>query len=191
MEKFRIQLKSGFSLLELLIVMGVTAILMGLGVYGLLSFQYYTEVQSVYSDISSLLSTTRNKAQNGSISNAKLQSTNSIIDSVPDFYGVLFSSTIFPDGEYGQVYCDRSTSDAVVCAVEDQELSFSVRGSISVETTNCIGVLYETLTADIYRIFNVNSIDSQGECTVDIDHNNSGASRVITISATNNVLEIN
>jgi prepilin-type N-terminal cleavage/methylation domain-containing protein len=56
--------KPAFTLLELLIVMGVSAFLMGLGAFGLMSFQAEVDLQNAYSNIISDLKFLQNKARN-------------------------------------------------------------------------------------------------------------------------------
>lgn len=177
--------KTAFSLLELLIVIAVIAIILSLGTYALISFRNYTQVHGAYTEFASLLNTARNKAHNASYSASKLEQTGSIAESIPDYYGVY----IYSDTSYGLVYCDDSLSGRVNCLEESELPRQTLPQNLSLRADTCEGIIYKKLTGDILKIYNLNQVDTLGECKITFKYTQTTDQREILVNLTQNVSE--
>ncbi len=169
----------GATLLELIIVMGILAAIMGLGVYGLIKFQGTVELQSVYSEFVANLKTLQNKAKNSI-------NTSSTNDKAPFIYAI-----IFDQNTYTFYSCDKATSSTLLC-VEDSsipEVDTSSKG-VLISNPGCNGMGFSRLTGDIVSINITNfTFNSVGQCNYTLLHNNSQLSNSITVNLTNNSID--
>lgn len=179
--------KPAFTLLELLVVMGVIAMMTGMGIYGLTRFQANTQVQTVTTDTLTLLRTVQNNAKN-SISFATTPTANDICSSnnncVADYYAVTFSSS-----DYQVFACQKSGSN-ITCPSQNNLNIQSVTYpdiTFSYEGTGCNYIAFQRLSGDI--------IDVQGNplwtessnslCSIKIS-NSYGDYRILEVNLTNN-----
>ncbi len=176
--------KQAFTLLEIIIMLGIAAVVMGMGTYSLITFRNYTQVQNVYTDIVSVLRQEQNKAKNSITSEQKAIDTGSIIDSIPDYYAVFFESN-----NYSIYYCEE-ISDRVNCFVENQNLKKTKFSGVSVNI-NCgvAGIAFEKLTGDIVGIQSNGSFVQTGVCSITITRPGASSTKSLRIDLVENSID--
>lgn len=182
--------KRGFTLLELLVIMGIIAAITGMGIYGLSRFQANTQVQTAANDTITLLRTVQNDARN-SVSFVDDSSLDPSICSsngncVPDYYGVNFDSQGY------HVYGCLQSGSNIVCPSQNEieidgvsfpGITFSYIG------TACGYISFERLTGDIKDV-NGNplwTVSSNSICTIRIS-NTFGDNKSIEVNLLTNAI---
>lgn len=181
------KLKS-FTLLELLVVMGIIAVLGGLGVTGLTRFQANTQVQTAFNDVFSILKTLQNSAENSiAFTNASAVTPkycSSLGPCVPDYYGIKFTTNTYT------VYGCLISGNNIICSNQNMiQLGGLNLSSVvySFSGSQCDYILFQRLTGDIIDVSGdpTWSITANSICTLRIS-NSFGDSRVIEINLTSN-----
>jgi prepilin-type N-terminal cleavage/methylation domain-containing protein len=185
MTKFR-----AFSLVELLVVMGIIAMVSGLGIYGLIRFQANTRLQTKLGDINSVLSTIQNNSRNSTAfeNNGNVDDRlclNHINKCVADYIAINFSSS-----DYEVFACQRS-GEIISCPNNNKLESFrSVVVpdiSISYRGNSCEYIAFERLTVDIIDVTG-NPVwqESEHESCEIVISNEFGDQRIIVIDLQTN-----
>ena len=182
-------MKRAFSLLEILVVLAITAVVMALGTYSLLSFRNFTQVQNGYTNLVSLLKQQQNKAKNSISSEAKRDQSGSILDSIPDFYALSFT-----ENKYSLYYCDKVGNDRVNCFIENSQ-SIDQREFNSIEIQlecegGLLGLAFEKLSGDIIGFDESGNFTSLGVCDITIGHVQFGSQRTIQVNLTENNIKV-
>ena len=180
-----------FTIIELLVVMGIIAVMSGLSIYGLVRFQASTQVETVFNDVYSLFNTIENNARNSvSFKNASALTpniciTNDPTNCVPDYLGIKF------DQDSYKVYaCLKSGVNNIVCSPENEiEVQKATINGVSFDyrDTQCDYIVYERLSADMIDVEgSPNWLAKATEnCTLVIS-DSYGDSRAIQINLVNN-----
>lgn len=183
----KIKLKA-FTLLELLIVMGIIALMSGLGIYGLVRFQANARLESSFNDVLTAIKSVQNMSKNStafnnqSAINPTICSSNGIC--VPDYYSISFSSS-----GYRVIGCLVSSSN-IICPNENtiEERMVTV-GGVNIEYTGqqCEYIAFQRLTSDIKDIVGSPTWSESGNSLCNIRlFNDYGDQRIIEIDILSN-----
>ncbi len=185
---------SGFTLVELLVVMLIIAVLFGLGLGGLVSLRYSSELDLAYSEFVSMLQTLQNEARNSSVSKALLAAGASVDQGGVDGYAILFQT-----GNYSTRYCFETLlvgNPGFDCSgVEIASAKSAAAGNVRVtplDSAACSAIVFERVSGDIYGLPSpVSAFVDAGTCLIELHHNVSGVTRQIAVDlTTNNFREI-
>lgn len=174
--------QKAFTLIEILMVMGVIALIGAIGVYGLTRFRANIEVQTAFNDIFSLLKTLQNNARNSvSVNIGGNQFT-------PDYYSVKFENNNYT------VYACNKSGPNIICPTNNALDTYRGIGIQNVTITypaqQCEFIAFERLSGDIVDVRGGPNWDISGNtmCTILI-LNSVGDSRRIIVNLVNNTLE--
>lgn len=188
-------MKKGFTLIEALIVMGIIAALIGFGVVGVTRFSDYLELQNGFSDISTFIRTTQNKARN-SIS---YENSMGFFTPPPDYYAIYFE-----EENFSLLACNENLSGLFNC----EELEKNVKSDVFNEVKFSFGADCEANRLFGFRRSNIDIvsfdgiinegtgytvnnavINSKGICTITVNHENDVGTRKIILNLTENSFE--
>ncbi len=182
---------SGFSLLELIVVLAILAVMGSLSVLGLLRFRQTAILKQASREFFSNIETARNKARNNTLSTSKDSSSN-VFNSKVDAYAIVLEGS-----NYSLYYCDKTSSIGAgtqdyTCDVETADLKAQtfVDVAIAVDEESayeCSGILFETVSGDM-RLFNdIESVATvNNECTISVNFSNTNLKELIKFDAVNN-----
>ncbi len=172
-------MKKGFTLLEVLIAMGIMAVLLGTSTYALIQVKATIELQNSFSDIISAFQTTQNRARN-SVTKPGATVT------VPDYVTVSFLPTT-----YKFQTCVKGTS-RITCTDDTASTKATEILNVTLQPSNgCTTIGFARLTSDIVSVDSNGITNSIGVCTITIVHNTTGNSRVISIDLSSNNISTN
>lgn len=184
---------TAFTLIELIVAMGIAAVLTGLGVAGLNLFRQTIQFQQANLDFVSALRTVQNMARNSVSSQRLISQGTSLPQAKVDGYAIFFTTS-----NYSIRYCIRqggAGNTQMNCSgVEQDNLKPREYADVQIFPANtnvCQGVFFERLTGDIRGMSQPisNPLDT-GSCTILIDHiNNASLSRQLNIDITNNNID--
>lgn len=174
-----------FTLVELLVVMGIIAVLAGLGIVGMLTFQRVVEVDGATQEFIGNLKTYQNMAINSASSRVYSSGSGQLAGRV-DGYAVQFG-----DGGYELRYCldaDDVNGNFDCQGVEIAEPKSSQYSQVNFATTSdCSLILFERLSGLVYAMnSDFAAPDSTGICEVQITHSAVGVPRTVEINLTEN-----
>jgi hypothetical protein len=187
MEKY----KPAFSLLEIMVVMGISTALMAGGVLTLIRFQDSTEFNKIYSNTLSLFVTAQNKSKNGVLSEAKKQTSGgSEADSIPSYYSVIVDLN---SKKLALHYCDISVGNVLVCSKELGIEDIILPSEINITANGCAGVGFKTLASnsDLILINSDGTFLTTGTCDFTLTHTGLNNSETLTFNADINVWQNN
>lgn len=177
--------KKAFTLVEMILAMGIIAFLIGMGSVALIRFRSVAKVERVHSDLISTLRTTQNSAENSKASFAKKDLFNlTISESLPDYYMVYFENN-----NYSIYFCDKSGSGAN-CFPETQNLKSANLSGVDITVTGCQGVAFERLTGNIVSIDSTGAVSETGSCTIRIKATSLSSTRTIEVDFISNNIKI-
>jgi type II secretory pathway pseudopilin PulG len=168
-------IKKGFTLVEALVAMGITAALLGLGTVGIMSFRATVELQNANSDTFSFIRTLQNRARNS------VSFTLNGEQVIPDYYGFTVSGS-----DLLAQYCQESGS-TVTCAPLPQQLNQNISEKISLDF-DCEGILFSTLNENIFELSN-NTLVDDSQCQLRIIHTSNSNSRNINFDLAKNTVD--
>lgn len=165
--------KKGFTMIELIVVMAIIAVLIGLGVEGLIRFKSLVEIQESGRQTISLMTLMKNSAKND------VRNPNGNIN----FRGY---KLVFNPSNARFVYGCESTSilsnTSWTCTYDERlanvllpnELPLKTESTLVGSVPQCISVYFESLTGDILiETVSTNSQPIQGKCFISfVDANN-------------------
>ena len=171
---FKLRLKkknNGFTLLELLVVIGITVTAGALGIYGLITFRETAILKQAGNELFTNVESIRNKARNSVLSIAK-SINNDPLEAKVDAFAI-----VFEDGNYSSMYCDRSDSTSIdyTCAYEKQNLKSEIFTTVDIglfeeSGYQCAGVLFEGVTGDLSLFANKDSVTTEiGVCIIAVE----------------------
>ncbi len=178
----------GFTLLELMVVMGIAAALLALGTVGLISFRNTVQLDQVRSDFISQLRTAQNLAKN-SVASAALGGD--LFESKVDGYAIFLNGN-----NYSLQYClKQEGSTNYDCSnAERTDLNPQPGTSIVISTSDankCLGFMFERLSGKMYSMSGyVTRPDSTGSCVVSFTHNISNNRREVSLDFDNSFINI-
>jgi len=175
------------SLLELIIVMSITATLMGIGIVALIQYRASVQLETAYTDTVSAIKLLQNKANNSS------SVTSGSTRIAPDIYALNFDNNVLTPyycvisgGAGTLVHCDLYPSSTIT--------SFQQVYNVNV-TSNCAGAGFTRLSGDVVSInenaFRSNAgFNSTGACTLTLTQQDTFDTRVITFDLTLNKVDL-
>lgn len=176
-------MKKAFTLLQLIVVMGISAGLLGAGIYGLTSYQRYLQLQSGYNDLVSIIKTQQNRAVNS-------VSLTALGGQAPYIYALRIDN-----GNYTLYYC-QNVAGSIVCTLDASlgQLSQLASNDLQV-TSNCSGVGFLKLSTDVVSLSanaftGSGSVGNTGTCTFTIEHKVTLQSKQITFNLEENNLSL-
>ena len=188
----KVKLKA-FTLLELLIVMGIIALMSGLGIYGLVRFQANARLESSFNDVLTSLKSVQNMSKNSTAFNNQSAINPTICSSngvcVPDYYGIRFNST-----GYSIIGCLVSTTN-IICPDENViEERLVTIGGVSIEFSGqqCEYLVFQRLTSDIKDVIGSPTWSESGNSLCNLRlFNDYGDQRIIEINIlTNSISDV-
>lgn len=178
--------KKAFSLIELIVVFGVLAVIMGLGISGLISFRNNLDLNSFYTDIQLAIKTAQNNARNS----RDINDTSARQDAESAEY-YLLQFTIVTSGskrnrttnyDYFLSYLKDLNNGSLITEMPNQSISnltsnyisfaFSENSS-SLSATDCYNIGFKRLTGDIVFLRPGKKSTAEintGTCTITITH---------------------
>lgn len=176
--KFEIKVskvKKAFSILELLIVMGVISSIAMLGIFGLLNVQYSIELNNYYAQLNVFQTTIKNYAVNSFATNAS-GSKNSA-----DYYAFQYS-----ENKFQNLFCDKVGTSTIECnTIGTLELVTPSFIELTFNPISCTFFAYEKFSSRVLAIEN-NGLIFSGQCTIIVKHRNLAQSKSITFDFENN-----
>lgn len=178
----------GFTLLELMVVMGIMAALLALGTAGLVSFRNTVELDQVRSDFVSQLRTAQNLAKN-SVTSGVLGGDP--FTSKVDAYAIYLS-----ENDYSLQYClKQSGSTNYDCSnAEKADLNPQASSTVDIYTNDpgkCVGVMFERLSGKMYSMNGyITTPNSTGSCVITFRHSVSGITREVTLDFDNSFINM-
>lgn len=169
-------MKKALTLLELVVVMGVIAVISAMSVFGLIRFRSVIELNNGYTDIVSLLKTTQNAARNVT-SDGNPNSTN-----VPDLYSLKFENDKFSKTNcelFGERYTCISTETQTTIA---PAINF-------VTDVNCTFIGFTPLTGEIVSLNSSGNVTDMQECNINIIHSVSGDVKELKVDLLSNTIQ--
>lgn len=152
------EIKKGFTLLEALVIFGIIAVLMSLGIFGVLSFRATLELQNSSSDVVSFIRSLQNRSRN--VQSINLNG-NQI---VPDFYTFTIG-----ENNISVNICDNVSNFDLECesftGISTPEIIDSVTLS-----SNCTEIGFATRNEDIVSLVESSADDSVEVCDITIIH---------------------
>lgn len=187
--------KKAFTVVELMVVMAIIALLSGLGIQALITFQQTVQFQQAQADIITIFNNIRNQARNSVASKGEVIDGSTLPNAVVDGYAIFFD-----DNTYSLRSCTitrRATSELEGSCnkVEDQDakpISVNEVNIYPLDPSVCKGILIERLSVDFYAMEDITStLQNPAECVFRIEHSrNSELVRDIKIDLINNTSEI-
>ncbi|MCA9381299.1 type II secretion system protein [Candidatus Dojkabacteria bacterium] len=182
--------KEAFTLIEMLVAMSIMVIILSFGTVGVVRFRDYIELQNGYSDISTYLRTTQNKARN-----AIAYTTNGGVPVAPDYYGVYVANDNF------SLYaCNETIPNQVDCTEEESDIKATSFTSVGIELSGCPGdmIAFAKSSVEIIAIngtpnlgqVNSGTVVTNGTCDLLVSHANSSSTRTISINLTQNSIDV-
>lgn len=164
-----------FSILELLIVIGVVSSIVMLGVYGLLNVQYSIELNNYYAQLDVFQASIKNYAVNSfatDISSSKIPA---------DFYAFQYN-----ENKFQNLFCDKTGISTIECNTTGTlQLITPSFIELTFNPSSCTIFAYEKFSSRIFTIENQNLISS-GQCTISVKHKNLAQIKTITFDFENN-----
>lgn len=172
-----------FTLLELIVVMGIIVLSLGLTVIGITRFRYSIELQNGYSDIFSYIQNVENRSRNSVSSEALYNSTGSYNESVPDYYVLHFQ-----DDNFSLQACNLNGS-RLICLSEEENVKAERFSSVTIAST-CEYVGVHKRDADIVRVDSQSFETSDtGICTVVVGHKSISRTYTIILDLVSNSID--
>lgn len=164
-----------FTLIELMLMLGVIALTLALSIIGLTRFRASIELNTTYTNVVSFISEIKNKS-----TNAFGTTTGGVLNPV-DLFAVSFNS-----GAVSALDCDGNFDFTSYSCVASTGQSVNT-GSVAVSITGCDNRIgFKRLTGDLVAL-NVNgAIQSSGVCTVQLQHSFTNELKTITIDLVKN-----
>lgn len=177
--------KKAFTLLEIMVVLGVIAFLFGLGTIALIRFRNYTQLTTSYNELVSSLKSLQNKAKNSVASSAI---SSDIPNAVPDLY------TLRVENNSYDFFDCMILSDRLNCSTLSQQESVIMPSGVQLQIEGCIGIAFERLTGNIDLVQTNGALftaDPTGSCTIRLTQTSLGDLRSIVVNADNDTLQLN
>ncbi len=172
-------MSKSFTLIELMVVMGIIAALLALGTLGLTNFRNTAELRNAYSDIVSIIQETQNKARNS----VSIGSTGSDgLPIVPDYYVIDIQAN-----NYTLQSCNTTGGTNLVCnnlAGRTKPSQFSL---ISY-TGTCDKIGFKRSSSDVVALNSSNAVINSGICTIEVRHSVISNILVIRVNMQDNTI---
>lgn len=155
----------GLTLIELLVVMSIIAVLITLGVAGLINFRQTVELQLAQDEVQSVVKSTRTLAENNVLP----------ISSGGFDPNLLYAYSIdFNDDDIVRSICSRSNTGSWSCGASSRSIKSAQLSNIEFEinaSKGCVQIIFENLTGDIKVQTPTSGITFlDEECQLDIKH---------------------
>jgi type II secretory pathway pseudopilin PulG len=170
----------GFTLIELMLIMGVIAVTLALSILGLTRFRSGIELNTAHTNIISYISEIKNKSTNayGTTNNGVLQST-------VDFFGVSFVGN-----DVTALNCDGNFDFSTYSCSNATEQPPIDLGSVTMTITTCgnrIG--FKRLTSDLVSLNTSGGLIVTGTCSLQLRHSFTNETKTITIDLVKNTFK--
>jgi prepilin-type N-terminal cleavage/methylation domain-containing protein len=172
---------NAFTLLEIIVVMGIITIAMALGVMGMVSFQRSAQVHQASSELLAIIKETRNMSQN----NVLNTNIDLIISNETRFaYRLEFTGDnqilrkLFQYNNLAQKWQDIEN-------IEDENLKSNIFADIVYYAENCNTIYFENLTG---RIYTANS--DVNICEITVKHKSQTKGHKIVINFNDNSVKL-
>lgn len=187
---------SAFTLVEIIIAMGIGAMILAAGIGGFQTFRQTIQFQQGYLAVVSQLQTTQNMARN-SVASRVVQSQRATdpIGAQVDGYALFFNPT-----NYNLNYCLYPTPnqtgpiDCSTIEVSNLKLAEYADVTVTASTGTCYGIFFARMTGNISAMNGLNATpnDTAADCLIQVRHSqNAALVRVIGINVrANNIYEI-
>lgn len=177
--------KSAFTLLEMMVVLGVIAFLTGLGTIALIRFRNYTQLTTSFNELVTAVKVIQNNAKNSVASSAL---SNDIPNAVPDYY------TIRVENNSYDFFDCINQSNRIECSSSSTQQDINIPTGVQVQAEGCAGIAYERLTGNLVLVQTNGAIYTtqlNGSCTIRLTSTSLGDVRTIVFNADNDTLELN
>jgi len=173
----------GFTLIEIVIVLGIITMITGLSILGIVRYKAAVELNSAYTDLISSIKSQRNKANNSVSYNPD---PNSPSFDTPSFYAIRFINNNY-DLYVCQLFAPKSKSLTCLDELNAQPATFAT--GITLES-NCPGIGFQSITTDLVKI-DSNAFTSRGIfeskpnpaiCSLTLKHNQTDSTKIININ---------
>lgn len=150
---------SAFTIVELMVVIGVVAVMTSLGIGGMIAFRQTVQLQEATSGFISTLRSVQNMARTSSLSQYVVKTGCTVSSPIcrrPDGYAIYFDSV----DNYSINYCvdvSFAGADRITCGVEELSVKPAEFNGIQVypigsNASDCLGIVFERLTGNITAI---------------------------------------
>ncbi|GAB4284864.1 MAG: hypothetical protein Kow0081_2290 [Candidatus Dojkabacteria bacterium] len=183
-------MKKAFTILELVVVLGVISVIIALGSYGIIIFRDSIRIDNAYNDLLSYIQNVQNLAINSSVYPFNAGSFDSSVDeppTPPEYYAILFG-----ENDFNLFSCSSGASGSLNCnRIELNDLE-EYNAKIS---AGCSAVVFRTSTIDIAdaNVIDQTNLtatlvfdDTLTECTIEVFDDSSGTRKDLTINFGNN-----
>ncbi len=186
---------TAFTIVELLVSMGIIALLAGLGIQALVTFQQTIQFQQAQSDFITIFNNVRNQARNSVASRDEVISGDTLPNAVVDGYAIFFDNNTYSLRSCSIVRRATSELEGNCRNVEDADAKPTSLDAVNIFPLNptvCAGILIERLSVDIYAMEATTAIlQNPPECVYRIEHgSNSRLMRDIRIDLVNNTSDV-
>ena len=184
---------TAYTIVEILVVLGIIAVLSGVGIAGMTLFRRTVQIEQAKNDLLSALRETGNLARN-SVSSA-VRGTD-VLSGRVDGYALFID---LQEGNYSLRYCIKGSFIGQLqydcTGVEkssSQMLSAPEVDIFPVDPAKCQGIFFARLTGDISALSSdIGAPDDVGNCILNLTHTQGGELRQINIDlAGNNISQI-
>lgn len=166
-----------FTLIELMLIMGVIAVAMALSILGLTRFRSAIELNTAYTNVISYLNDIKNKS-----TNAFGTTSNGVLLSEVDFFGVSFEGK-----DVTALNCNGNFDFSNYSCTSSLETGALNLGNITTSITTCgnrIG--FKRLTSDLVSLNTTGGLITTGTCELQLQHSFTNETKTITIDLVRN-----
>jgi type II secretory pathway pseudopilin PulG len=166
----------GFTLIELMLIMGVIAFAMALSIVGLTRFRANIELNTIHTNIISMINDMKNKS-----TNASSESSNGVL-TIVDMFGIMTGS-----GDVYPMQCDGNSDFTIYSCITPSDISRIILGSVRLSGGTCpTRIGFKRLTSDLVTISSTGGVSNTGTCTVLLQHSFTNETKTITIDLVRN-----
>lgn len=186
---------TGFTIIELLVVMTITALLFGLGILAMTLFRRSVQLDQASAEFTSNIRSVQNLARNSILTTEQLAQLQGAGDfELKDIvgFGIFFEE----GGSYSSRYCVAASSlffGADCSGVIEFDMRSNEYNQVSFNPQNdsCKGIVFERLTGNISSMQSAfNALIDVGECTINVDHAVLGGGKQILIDLEKNNITV-
>lgn len=167
--------KDGFTLIELIVVMAIIAILIGLGIEGLLRFKSQVDLQTSGKQLITSLNLVKNSTKNDvrPSSNINFKGFEFKFDGVSSLNYLYSCSEVSAQVGGGNEWANCVSNEDFQNSIITSPLSLNLSNDVVAQVPRCSSVFFESLTGDILISSFDNLTARQSSCFVGFkDYNN-------------------